>query len=538
MMGLMAIEAMGSAMDVTRRTVLAGGAALSILPRAARADVDADTDVAIVGGGVAGTYAAWRLASEQPRLRIAVFEMSDRIGGRLRSIAFREAPHLVGEAGGMRFLPAHKHVFNLVRQLRLPARGYPVIEPQDHLALRGRSLTYAEAGQPAKLFPYNIPPSDQAPDSRRYVQGIEKIIPGFGHMTPERWLRIRSDIRYKGRLLKDWPTWALMADIFTAEENRFLQDVGGYDIAPLGNALGDFDEELLGADLSKPYLTIAGGYQKLPLALAAESRRLGVRVMTETRLASLSTPNLPGQAFRLGLVDRAGRTTALSARRVVLALPRRALELIEDFPARRDPRVAGLIASVVCEPACKAFLLYPHVWWRDLGIDGGRSVTDMPARMFYALGAEKERLASEPNNGFGMLMAYCCGADVQYWQQLVPAAPREAAGFQWLPGNSALALEIHREAGLTYGMQPPAPLAACFQDWTVDPHGGGWSLWRQGIDGMELAASVMNPIPGHELYICGEAYSPYYQSWVEGAVERTELMLQRHFGLKPPRWLG
>jgi monoamine oxidase len=129
---------------------------------------------------------------------------------------------------------------------------------------------------------------------------------------------------------------------------------------------------------------------------------------------------LPGQAFRLGVVDRAGRTTALSARRVVLALPRRALELIEDFPARRDPRVAGLIASVVGEPASKAFLLYPRAWWRDLGIDGGRSVTDMPARMFYALGAEKERLVSEAANGFGLLMAYCCGPDVQYWQQLAP----------------------------------------------------------------------------------------------------------------------
>ena len=72
---------MGSAMDVTRRNVLAGGAALSILPRAARAGVDADTDVAIAGGGVAGIYAAWRIASEQPHLRVALFEMSDRIGG-------------------------------------------------------------------------------------------------------------------------------------------------------------------------------------------------------------------------------------------------------------------------------------------------------------------------------------------------------------------------------------------------------------------------------------------------------------------------
>jgi monoamine oxidase len=525
-------------MNVTRRHVLAGAAALSTWPLAVRAGANTDIDVAIVGGGVAGVYTAWRLASEQPRLRVALFEMSDRIGGRLRSFAFPQAPNLVGEAGGMRFLPAHRHVFNLVRQLGLPARGFPVIEPHDHLALRGRSLTYAEAGQKTKLFAYNIPPSDQAPDSRRYVQGIERVIPGFGQMTHARWLRIRSGIRYKGRLLKDWPAWALRADIFTAEENRFFQDAGGYDIAPLGSALGDFDEALLGPDRTKPYLTIAGGYQKLPLALAAESLRLGVRVLTETRLASLSVPGLPGQAFRLSLVDRAGRTTALSARRVVLALPRRALERIEDFPARRAPQFAGLVASVVGEPASKAFLLYPRAWWRDLGIDGGRSVTDMPARMFYALGAEKERRASESANGFGLLMAYCCGADVQYWQQLAPEAPRAAAGFQWLPGNSALAREIHREAGLTYATQPPAPLGACLQDWTADPYGGGWHLWRQGVDGLALADSVMSPIPGYALYICGEAYSPYFQSWAEGALERAETMLQRHFGLKPPRWPG
>ncbi|HEY1613844.1 MAG TPA: FAD-dependent oxidoreductase [Rhizomicrobium sp.] len=525
-------------MNVTRRNVLAGAAALSMSPLAARAGAPADIDVAIIGGGVAGTYAAWRLVGEQPGLRVVLFETSNRIGGRLRSLAFPEAPHLIGEAGGMRFLPAHKHVFELVRQLQLPTRGFPVLNSRDQLALRGRNFSYSQAGQPTKLFAYDIPTADQAPNSQRYVQGLEKVIPGFGHMTQARWQSIRSSIHYKGRLLKDWPYWALMADLFTAEENRFFQDSGGYDIAPLGSALDSFDEQLLGPDLTKPYLTIAGGYQKLPLALAAESRRLGARIETETRLASLSLPDLPGQAFRLGLVDRANRTIALSARRVVLAMPRRALERIEDFPAGRDPRVAGLITSVVGVPATKAFVLYPRPWWRDLGIDGGRSITDMPARMFYALGAEKERPAGEPANGFGLLMAYCCGAEVEYWQQLAPQAPGKAAGLQWLPGSSGLSLEIHREAGLTYGTQPPAPLAACFQDWTVDPYGGGWNIWCQGIDGIKLADSVMSPLPGHALYICGEAYSPYYQSWAEGALERSETMLQRHFGLKPPRWLG
>src|ERR1700691_5489633 len=110
-----------TAMNVTRRNVLTGAAALSTLPLAVRAGANTDIDVAIVGGGVAGTYAAWRIASEQPHLRVAIFEMSDRIGGRLRSIAFPEAPHLVGEAGGMRYLQSQKHVFNLIKYLNLPS---------------------------------------------------------------------------------------------------------------------------------------------------------------------------------------------------------------------------------------------------------------------------------------------------------------------------------------------------------------------------------------------------------------------------------
>ncbi len=47
---------------------------------------------------------------------------------------------------------------------------------------------------------------------------------------------------------------------------------------------------------------------------------------------------------------------------------------------------------------------------------------------------------------------------------------------------------------------------------------------------------MLKPLPGRELYVCGEAYS-LAQGWVEGALERAETMLQRHFGLQKPGWL-
>lgn len=43
-------------------------------------------DIAIVGGGVSGVYSAWRLQQHYPQSKIAVFEASDHIGGRLLSV--------------------------------------------------------------------------------------------------------------------------------------------------------------------------------------------------------------------------------------------------------------------------------------------------------------------------------------------------------------------------------------------------------------------------------------------------------------------
>ena len=127
-------------MSLSRRHLLAGGAALALAPYAARAAAKPDLDVAIVGGGVAGAYAAWRLRQEKPQLRVRLFEASDRIGGRLHSVAFPQAPHLVAEAGGMRFLKAHRHVSRLVDRLGLTPRDYPVGRDYDRVLLRNTNV--------------------------------------------------------------------------------------------------------------------------------------------------------------------------------------------------------------------------------------------------------------------------------------------------------------------------------------------------------------------------------------------------------------
>ena len=47
---------------------------------------------------------------------------------------------------------------------------------------------------------------------------------------------------------------------------------------------------------------------------------------------------------------------------------------------------------------------------------------------------------------------------------------------------------------------------------------------------------VRKPDKSEDVFICGEAYS-INQGWVEGALQTADLVLQEHFGMKPPEWL-
>ena len=47
---------------------------------------------------------------------------------------------------------------------------------------------------------------------------------------------------------------------------------------------------------------------------------------------------------------------------------------------------------------------------------------------------------------------------------------------------------------------------------------------------------IQHPISGTNLYSCGEAWSTH-QGWVEGALETSDNILERDFGLPAPTWL-
>ena len=106
---------------------------------------DLSVDVAIVGAGVSGLYSGFRLLGgdfedgAEPPKSVHIFEMSDRVGGRLESMRLPRSG-VIGELGGMRFFPTQEIVYALIdKELKIPKHSFPLGDDARHFVyLRGQ----------------------------------------------------------------------------------------------------------------------------------------------------------------------------------------------------------------------------------------------------------------------------------------------------------------------------------------------------------------------------------------------------------------
>jgi monoamine oxidase len=240
------------------------------------------------------------------------------------------------------------------------------------------------------------------------------------------------------------------------------------------------------------------------------------------------------------------------ARHVVLALPRRALELLDDDSVvSTDASFRALLQTVRPAPAAKAFLGYDEPWWRELGIEAGRSVTDLPIKQTYYFGTEGDQPGADPTDRTSLLMAtYDEAENAAYWAGFLKqeagtpgSVPYQRTGTGPVPPQAALTeravAELQRQLRLIHG--PSAwigePTLALFADWGLDPYGGAWHFWNIGAQPWDIVPRMREPIPGLNISVCGEAYSTD-QGWVNGSLLTAEQVLQQRFKLPwPSSWL-
>ena len=573
-------------------------------------------DIAIVGGGIAGIYTAWRLMkadTEDPtalkqwkkgdKLKIAVFEGGKTTGGRLVSATppgFK-GMKMVCELGGMRFVSSQKIVSSLILNELTELRHHEqdVTEPINIINLRTKLLRNYQLNDPSVL-PYWFSEEEKkallnAETTADNFIGwaVEKILPEIAErkLSGDKLQEFLQVKKVDGVPLYQHGFWNLLSKVLSNEGREIAIKTVGYDI--LGgncNAVNCISEYFDFTPGVKYYL-LDEGYDAVPWTLQKQFEDMGGEVWTGHWLHCFDETTLKdgskGVTLNINKHDE-----SLVAGALILAMPRRSLELLSPqgplLDPERFPRMAFLMNSVSPIPLYKMCLVYDDPWWEKQFVTKGRSVTDLPVRQLYYWGVDVD---ADGNRGNAVLMAYNDMESSVYWGgfRTNPLGPEDAADWQEaadehgaplhikyhsnapkfertnnkpnththvLPDGKAptwnelrrnnweiheapsdMVKEMHKQIMQMHGIKhAPEPIDAAFIDWADDPFGGAVHFWNTGYKSWEIMQEMTKPVSDFPCYICGEAWSEN-QTWVEGSLQTSEIVLQKHFKLSPPKWM-
>ena len=474
-----------------------------------------EIDVAIVGAGVAGTYLADRLIRARPDWRIAIFERSNRIGGRLWTVKVDGLAYPI-ELGGMRYMSGHRLVQSAVDELGIQTRAFDPAEQPERTFLRGvigRSLDDPEAGRG-----YDLPAGEAGRSASDLMSDtLMRIVPQARELDEVGWRRHRATATFGGRPLTDWSIDEAVATILSPEGHRFATDAFGYDSGIKPHNAGDAIQYVMGTGYPSGKARVpVDGMDRIPHELASTFEVLGgmVRLGHDLRRVEVGEGSVA-----LGFADGSG----IRARRLVLTLPIPALEALAGAsPVINGPTWQRLYRSTEGFPGTKLYCWYDQPWWRD-GADaptGLRTTTDLPNRKIFYFDEGPERPAA-------ILAAF---TDYRHNEPIVALAEGRSGGAA-APAPLLEAIRGWLAAAHPGADVPALPAGSAFQHWGADPREVAWHFWRSGANSDEMMDLAAQPDPSLPIHLCGEVFSRR-GAWVEGAMESATTIADRLLGYR------
>ncbi|MDI1449283.1 FAD-dependent oxidoreductase [Polyangium sp. 6x1] len=542
-------------------------------------DVVEDVDVAIVGGGPAGCYVAFRLASadlsgtrlaewararSDGKLKVRLYERSDRVGGRVHSIFRKDLmPDVAIELGAEGFYeppapngstpppyPGHVHVAALVELFKLATTPFEPGSVLNPYYTRGKRFTASAVMPPTNTdpsaVPYDVTWSEGLSLGNILGYAFNRIYPGATTKSASEWRELRKTATFKGdprgELLYKLRIGDLLPKVLSPEAFAFL-----WDTTPLRGRItianaADTMAELICNDFTTltPVCMPKEGYQAIENGLA---ERFGLQNIAFRSCLQEIWPNDDGSLD----LRFEGRPGVVRARSVVLALPRTALEALSGSPVFQGERAQQFrddLPAVQPVPALVQWGIYPYPWWRAAGVTAGPSFTDLRIRETWPRQTQGEQPGAKDQNDLSsmLLMAFRDGEQIRQYLAAQSFRPSEASCDEpsCLLGDAVNAAFATDRGDLMklYGVSyiPPAE-AYISKIWQAPPFGGAYHVWLPECESGAIGKRMLNPVRGVSLHVVGEAYSQN-QGWVEGALETAEALLETHFALQPPPWLN
>lgn len=486
--------------DRRRRRLLQGAGASALLagcqslPAPMRADKG--EEVAIVGAGIAGLTAAWRL--RQQGVRVRVYEAQNRIGGRMLSLRNHFADGQVIELGGELIDTGHTRIRALAGELGLTLDDL-LDGDTDHetFFFEGRVIREAEivrafvpvaAAIERDLAAAGEGDYDYTDDNPKFRElDALSIAQWFDRNGVRGWLRKLLDVAY---------TTEMGLEIEQQSALNFLTFIGTEDKDAF-RIFGTSDERF----------HVRGGNDLIPQALSA-------------KLADAIEPGhvleaLRGDADGYVLTFRKGEATRdVRAAQVVLALPFTLLRKVR-IDVELPPRKRQAIQQIAYGTNAKLMIGFERRTWREHGANGA-SMSDLRYQTTWDTSRKQAGTAGALTNFTGGRHGVELGQGTP--KQQAEAALRDLE--RVFPGIAA-ARGNASEARMHWPSNP----------WVL----GSYACFRPG-DWASIGGVMGESVGG--LHFAGEHCSVEAQGFMEGGCESGELaaqavLLQRGVAMQP-----
>lgn len=436
-----------------------------------------DTDVIVVGAGLAGLTAARRLSHSGRRVR--VLEARERVGGRTHTIRLPLTGVSV-DVGGQWVGPNQPHIMALIHELGLET--FPTHDDGRNLALLGgKVLKYRGLIPP--LPPHVL--ADYALLERKFL-ALSRTVPLAAPWTAPGAAELDA---------QTFDTW-ISRNAHTPQTRALMRLYAG------GVFSADAAEMSLLHALT--YTAHGGGINghTLTRGHALQDRVLGGAQAIAQRLADgLDDVRLDSPVTRIeqddsGVTLHTPQGTHRAAH-AVLAVPPAlwsGVPFDPPLPARR----AQLQQRLPMGAVVKFMAVYERPFWRDSGLSGLAISDTGPVTVTFD--------NSPPQGTPGVLLGFIEGGHARELMELGEDARRDAA--------------LHSLARL-FGDQALRPLETVQRDWAAEAHSGGCygALFGPGV-WTGYGPALREPVG--RLHWAGAETAQVWMNYMDGAVESGE----------------
>lgn len=395
---------------------------------------DIQCDIAIIGAGIAGIYAAHKLRKKYPDYDIKIFEKSTNSGGRICSEQLINKAGVVELGAGRYNQDLHQNLDSLMKEFSIECEA----------------------------FDYQIAPlqNDLFEQNRNNLKSICQSLKAYYHSC--------SDEEQER-----WSFWDAAGQHLGGQKRQLLMTASGYDSLknpklPFNHGVdilfGHPETQALSGESLSHWLAPVHGFQSLPDAILKEVLKY-CDFYSGHQLVSIEHSILCGQpAHKLVFSTGPGYCTVKS-NYVIQATPIQDLFNIDGLSMSNT-----LTESVVEVPLVKGYVQYPSAWWRTMNINGCCFTNPSVFRKIYF-----------PKEGSHLLI-YADGDSAKQLQQLSVSGNRISVEFEQLVKQA-----------LPYGAASgsiPKPLKHEWKFWEK-----GISFWDGGLN--MLPKGTWSPAPNY-----------------------------------------